>query len=234
MFMELKYIRVWIDYLYIHDKNLLYDIINDQWMGYWKFYMICPNYKQVTYIKNNPLYKMIKVIEKYNVDKLMQFNQHSFLQDHGCIRKYIHTVNNPPHYVKYIEGNYNEYAAYNMDEYTIFATPDGSIKNCIGGIGYYMEFHTPNQNAKISVKSHILNYLISVTDEYNIDAAYSLNKFAPPNLSYRIIEIQQAQLCKGIPKQFLLHFRTVHIICDNDNAIDWLTFRQQITGPPKM
>eukprot|EP01084_Bolivina_argentea_P285848 490255_1 len=218
MFMELKYIRLWIDYLYIHNNNLLYNILNDQWMGYWKLYLICPNYKQATYIKNNPLFKIIKVIKKYGIDKLMRFDQHSFLHDHGSIRKYINTINAPPHYIKYIEGNYNEYDEYNNDEYTIFATPDGSIKNYIGGVGYFMEFHTPNDNEKMSIDSQTLLYLISITDEYNTDPEYSLARFAPPNLPYRIIELQQAQL---------------HIISDNDNAIDWLTLQQQIAEPAK-
>ncbi len=50
----------------------------------------------------------------------------------------------------------------------------------------------------MSIDSQTLLYLISITDEYNTDPEYSLARFAPPNLPYRIIELQQAQLCKGI------------------------------------
>ncbi len=60
---------------------------------------------------------------KYNTHEIMDFNANSFINKHGYTIKYVHTINNKPMYVQYIDGIYNEYDNYddNIDRFYAFS-----------------------------------------------------------------------------------------------------------------
>ncbi len=243
-FMDTKYIRMWVSYLYVHDRNLIYNIIQNQWFPIWKQIQIQPFFDNRTYIKNNPLFKIFTIAKNYKILHLVDFNEDSFINHNGKIIKYIKTFNNKPLHVQYIENEYNEYDTLNINSSRIFAISDGSInhENHIGGIGLLLEYHiTPSQTPyKLNVNFHNENDI-------------PLNKYNTSQLSYQIIPIKQDLLTTGIsydinvveligiytellqiqklPAPFLSNFSSIHVICDNDQAIYWITGQLKTNEP---
>ncbi len=243
-FLDIKYIRMWISYLYIHDRNLIYNIIQNQWIPIWKQLKIQPFFDNRTYIKNNPLFKIFNIAKNYKTIDLVDFNEDTFINHNGKILKYIKTMNNKPLYIQYIKHEYNENDTININSTRIFAISDGSInqENHIGGIGLILEYHITSSQTPYELHNN-----------YYHENDIPLNNYNISRLKYKIIPIKQDLMITGIsydiniveligihtellqiqqlPTPFLSNFNSIHVICDNDQAIYWIIGQLKTNEP---